>query len=229
MGAKHAPPLAYSECLYECGTAAYIISMKITPASISPQVEACLPLIRSALHDGIDFANDIQPDAPGRDPWYWSHSARFKARNVLEAAAASAQGWAMIEGVPNSGIHLRLGGLHVMRVLRSAAGSTPAPGHSRARRRAWQQGRQLQFAFDDGLDGLPPVDLILDWSTDDADELSLHLGMPLGVWDHGSHPILAWRIPLPSSDELGALAFQGSDESEIPVHLRIDEAELAAQ
>ena len=87
----------------------------------------------------------------------------------------------------------------------------------------------MQFLLDGGVDGVPPVDLILDWTTDEEDDLAMHLGMPLEVWDHGSHPILAWRLPLPSADDVAGLAFKGTDDSDVPVRLRIDDAELGAQ
>ena len=70
--------------------------------------------------------------------------------------------------------------------------------------------------------------LILDWATDEDDELLMHLGMPLGLWEHGRHPILAWRVALPATDRLGELAFAGSDDPEVPVRLRVDNAEWKA-
>ena len=56
----------------------------------------------------------------------------------------------------------------------------------------------------------------------------MHLGMPLGVWKHGSNPILEWRVPLPSADELDDLAFADTDETDVPVLLHVDEAEWRA-
>ncbi len=188
---------------------------------------ASLPEIRQALLGGIDFANDIQPDPEYRDRWYWAHSARYRARRALEASSQAARGWELIAGVPNSGIHIRVGELHVIRVLRAAQGTTPAPGHTRKRQEAWQQCR-LRFPADDELEGLPPLDLILDWTTDATDVLTMHLGMPLGVWTHGSAPILEWRVPLPSADDLEELAFEGADDDQVPVVLRIDDTEAEA-
>ena len=203
--------------------------MIITPApsEVVPMLDECLPEIRHALLGGIDFANDIQPDASGRDRWYWAHSARYKARRALEASSDGAKGWELIAGVPNSGIHVCLGGLHVVRILRSAEGTTPAPGHTRRRREAWQQFR-LQLPIGDESDGLPPLDLVLDWTADGADVLTMHLGMPLGVWTHGKPPILEWRVLLPSTDDLEALTFAGADDVDVPVLLRVDDTEMEA-
>ena len=197
-----------------------------SPSEVVPLLDASLPEIRQALLGGIDFANDIQPEPENRDRWYWAHSARYRARRALEASSAGAQGWELIAGVPNSGIHVCLGGLHVVRVLRSAEGTTPAPGHTRRRCEAWQQFR-LQFPIDDETEGLPPLDLVLDWTNDDTDALTMHLGMPLGVWTYGKPPILEWRVLLPSSDDLEGLTFEGADD-DVPVLLRVDDTEEEA-
>ncbi|MYA40524.1 MAG: hypothetical protein F4Z31_01860 [Gemmatimonadetes bacterium] len=198
-----------------------------SPSEVVPLLDASLPEIRQALLGGIDFANDIQPEPEDRDRWYWAHSARYQARRALEASSAKAQGWELIAGIPNSGIHVCLGALHVVRVLRSAEGTTPAPGHTRRRREAWQQFR-LQFPIDDETDGLPPLDLVLDWTTDDTDALTMHLGMPLGVWTHGKPPILEWRVLLPSTDDLEGLTFEGAADDDVPVLLRVDDTEAEA-
>ena len=197
------------------------------PSEVVPLLDASLPEIRQALLGGIDFANDIQPEPEDRDRWYWAHSARYRARRVLEANSEGAQGWELIADVPNSGIHICIGGLHVVRVLRSAEGTTPAPGHTYRRREAWQQFR-LQFPVDDETEGLSPLDLVLDWSTDETDTLTMHLGMPLGVWTHGKPPILEWRVLLPSTDDLEGLTFEGADDHDVPVVLRVDDTEAEA-
>lgn len=205
--------------------------MIITPERIVPLVDPCLPDTREALLRGIDFANDIQPDPSDRDPWYWSHSARFATRRALEKRADRADGWELVAGVPNGGIHIRLGGLLVVRVLRSVAGTVPAPGGNKSRQMAWQQAR-LQFPVDRGLGnhhgvigGLPPLDLILDWTNGVNDALIMHLGMPRGVWELGEDPILAWRVPLPSEDRIERLVFPGTTETDVPVRLRLDNVE----
>ena len=77
-------------------------------------------------------------------------------------------------------------------------------------------------------EALPPLSLILDWATDDSDGLVMHLGMPLGLWDHGRHPILAWRVALSAADSLDDLAFAGADDPAVPVRLRVDSAEWKA-
>ena len=218
-----------------CDITANVISVDITPEEVVPLLDSCLPDIREALHRGIDYANDTQPDPGDRDPWFWSHSARFEARRALERSANGAHDWELIAGVPNCGIHVGLGGLHVVRVLRSLAGTTPAPGGNQSRQQAWQQSR-LQFPiYDDtggphhgAARGLPPLDLVLDWTTDDNATLVMHLGMPQGVWGLGEDPILAWRVLLPSADSLEGLAFPSSTDADVPVRLRVDEAEQEA-
>ena len=190
-----------------------------------PLLEPCLADIREALRCGIDFANDLQPDADDRDRWFWSHSARYRARQELEAGGGT--GWEVVSKIPNSGIHVRLDELHVVRVLRSSGGTTPAPGHNRQRRAAWSQYHQLQLELDhEG--GLPPLNLILDWSTEGDDLLVLHLGMPKGVWKFGSDPVLSWRVELPVDDDLASLVFPGTEDGPVDVTLRVDDAEREA-
>ncbi len=189
-------------------------------------LSASLPTIQKALLDGIDFASDIQPEPENRDRWYWAHSARYRARRVLEASSKDAQGWELVAGVPNSGIHILVDGLHKVRVLRSTEGTTPAPGHTRMRRQAWQQTR-FQFPSKDRAEGLPPLDLVLDWTTDHTDALTIHLGLPKGVWNYGNDPILEWRVPLPSGDDIEDLAFEIVDEA-MPAVLIIDDTETQA-
>ena len=197
-----------------------------SPSAVVPRLSACVPPLSEALRCGIDAANEGQPDPDDRDPWYWSHTVRFTARRRLEQIVDPSDDWGLIGGVPNSGIHLRLGGLHVVRVLRSASGTTPAPGHSRRRREAWQQFQQLQFPF--GGEGIPPANLVLDWTIANADTVVMHLGMPVGLWEHGKHPILAWRVRLASDDSLEELSFIGTDDIDVPVRLRIADPELEA-
>ena len=192
-----------------------------------PLINASLPEIRKALLDGIDFASDIQPETDSRDRWYWAHSARYRARRTLETSSRDADSWELVSGVPNSGIHILVDGLHKVRVLRSAEGTTPAPGHTRRRRQAWQQIR-LQFPIDGEAGALPPLDLVLDWTTDHTDTLTMHLGMPRGVWNYGNDPILEWRVSLPSADDIDELAFEGADDDFMPAVLRIDDTEAGA-
>src|SRR5690242_19521007 len=110
-------------------------------------IEIFLPAvadIRTALRKGIAYADTVQPDAAERDPWFWSHSARWTARNHL--AQCEDREWDMPCGIPNCGIHVRAGGLHVARVVRSLSGSTPHPGPNRHRRKAWTNQGQLFLA-----------------------------------------------------------------------------------
>ena len=56
----------------------------------------------------------------------------------------------------------------------------------------------------------------------------MHLGMPMGVWEHGKHPILAWRVLLASDDNLEELSFVGTDVDDVPIRLRVADTELEA-
>ena len=203
--------------------------MEITDSRAVPLLAECVPHIRDALHTGIDYADDLQPGRHDRDPWFWSHSARYRAKTALRQARQVDGTWELVPDVPNSGIHVRVQQMHVVRVLRSAGDTTPAPGQNLRRRRDWSQHQQLSFPFADAKGELPPLNLILDWTTDADGSLVMHVGMPLGVWPYGKDPMLAWRVPLPAGDELGGLAFAGSDEPIGPVPLRIHDSEQEAQ
>ena len=190
-----------------------------------PLIKPLLPDLRDALYEGIAYADDLQPDSSDRDPWYWSNSARWRARRTLKSRI-SPDDWELIPDVPNGGIHLR-NGLLIVRVLRSVGGTTPAPGFSRSRRVAWVQGR-LAFRLEEEEtdDDVPMADLVLDW-TYDEEGLAAHLGMPVGVWEHGEAPVLAWRVPLPIEEtDLVDLVFASEDHApDVPVRLRLDKAE----
>lgn len=211
-----------------CEIGTYNISVNATADNAVPLLADCLPHIREALHFGIDYADDLQPDRRNRDPWFWSHSARHRAKTALQQTAQADDGWDLVAGVSNSGIHVRVAQLHLVRVLRSAGGTTPAPGHNLQRRRAWSQHQQLSFPFASAEGELPPLNLILDWSTDIEGSLVMHVGMPVGVWPYGKDPMLAWRVPLPADDDIGGLTFVGSDEPIGPVPLRIHDSEQEA-
>lgn len=196
----------------------YNISMYYTPAEGVALVADCLPAIEPALADGIDFANHLQPDPLGRDQYFWSHSARYRARQVL--SGASGGDWCVIEDIPNSGIHLSIGGLTVMRVLRSVHGTTPPPGTNRQRRLAWSERRFPSRVMEQ------PDTLILDWSADDEDSLVIGLGLPAGLWKYWNPPQLAWRVQLPSHDDLAGLSFVPDQQADELVRIRIHETEM---
>jgi hypothetical protein len=191
-----------------------------TPQEVVPPVVPVVGDLRDALRTGIDYADDLQPDAQNRDNWFWSNCARFRARNALRTVVPD--GWALVDRVANSGIHLTFAGLHVARVLRSFAGSTPPPGRNQARRSAYQQG---QFPLD-ANGTLPPLSLILDWRESQG-EPEIHIGFPHASWDFKSTPKLHWRIELPEGGvDLNSLAFdQDAYSGEELIELPIDPSE----
>jgi hypothetical protein len=194
-----------------------------TPEQVVPLLVPAIPDLRNALRRGIDFADDLQPDPTRRDPWFWSHSARWKACSILNGVEH--EGWAVTPDVPNCGIHLRLGDLHVARVLRSLAGTTPHPGSNRRRVAAWQgvQG-QLPLA-ENGT--LPPLSLVVDWHEAEDGEPAIHVGLPAGSWTYGTNPRLHWRVLVPEDGlDLSSLRFDpGPDVGDTLVTLAIDPAE----
>lgn len=200
-----------------------------TPGEVLPLLTPATECLRDALRRGVAYADEQQPDRV--DPWFWSHSARFKARQELLLAnpQPGVEGYEVRSDIPNSGIQLRFQRLHLARVLRSFGGTTPAPGRNPSRRRAWEglpeQG-QLSLAGDGKL---PPLSLIIDWQ-DVAGEPLIHVGLPRAGWAHGKSPKLYWRVPMPDEGvDLGSLEFDGSDDGfgGIRLEIEIDEAEGA--
>jgi hypothetical protein len=207
-----------------CGNRGYIRTVIPPPEAVLPLLIPALPDLGEALRAGIDYADSLQPDVQGRDPWYWSHSARWKARETL--ARSEKSGWALVRDIPNCGIHIRLGHLHLVRVLRSLEGNTPHPGSGVRRQDAWV-GVQGQFPLGDGV-SLPALSLIMDWQ-DAGGEPNLHLGLPVRPWQFLSVPRLHWRVPVfPGGTALDGVIFDpGPDTgSDRLVTLAVDPAEM---
>jgi hypothetical protein len=217
-----------------CGNTANVISVIPTPRQVLPILLPAAGPIRNSLRKGVAYADELQPESDTRDPWFWSHSARYSTLRHLAAANSrvGVEGWEVRSGVPNCGIHIRLGDLHLARVVRSLSGTTPPPGRNLARQRAWrgvgdpgpQQG-QLNLDTDEGL---PPLQLIVDWS-DESGEPVIHVGLPSAPWDYRKAPRLHWRVQLPDEEvDLESLAFPG-DVGGLGggMVLELDRAELA--
>jgi hypothetical protein len=133
----------------------------------------------------------------------------------------------LVPRVRSLGIHLRVGDLHVVRVLRSLEGDTPPPGKNRKRREAYIQG-QLALAEPQG--DLPALSLIADWQDYEGEPI-IHLGLPAEPWEFGRSARMHWRIPLTAGgSDLASLAFEPEpDEGLPPVTLRIHPSEDVAQ
>lgn len=197
-----------------------------TPDLLLPLVNPIVVPLREALRGGLGWASYLQPDSEDLDSWFFSHSARHYALKELKKLAAPGQ-WAVVDNVPNSGIHIRLGDLHIVRVLRSEGGTTPHPGGNRARRRAWTNPMQGRLFLDTSSgQPLPPLTLIADWQDEDGEPV-IHLGLPNGIWDYAKNPRLHWRIPFPGEGlDLNSLRFDGGGgDGEAPILLKVHESE----
>ncbi len=198
------------------------------PEDVLPLLECVAGILPHALRTGMAWADELQEPDVARgapvDRHFLAHSARHRARRILTEEAARAQGWDIVPGVPNSAIHLRFGGLHVARVLRSSNGTTPAPGPNLARRQAWQQ--QLPLVGG-GQEAIPPLSLVIDWHPSADGEPVMHVGLPRGVWNYRSDPLLVWRHPFPVEDILD-LRFSPEPDDELDIILRIDDEERGA-
>jgi hypothetical protein len=192
-----------------------------TPADVLPLAEETVPPLQKALSLGIALADELQSDRQTRDPWYWSHTARWVARNHLRSVQSSA--WKLLSGVPNSGIHLRIGTVHHVRVLRSLGGTVPHPGRNRARRADWIQDSLLL----DEDNQLPALSLLYDWQVL-HDEPSIYLSLPKRPWSYREQPELHWRVPVTgdADQDLANLSFDpGLLPGDVVVTVKIDPAD----
>ena len=215
----------------QCENPGYFITVNPTPEEVVPLLQPVVGPLRFALEKGIAYANDLQPDPLDRDPWFWSHSARFGALKELLVAGHDADlesGWAVRPGTPNCGIHIRVGQLHTIRVVRSLGRTTPPPGRNRRRREAWNGVPvQGQLRLDRGL--LCPLSLIVDWH-DDENEPVIHVGLPKGEWsfENRTSPRLHWRVPMPEDGlDLSGLSFDPGDADDGSL-VEIDPSEWAS-
>jgi hypothetical protein len=194
-----------------------------TPAEVLPLAECAVPDLMRGLRLGIGFADDLQPDPDSRDWWYWSHSARWRARGHL-LAVDEQDGWGITPDVPNSGIHLRLRDLHDVRVLRSLGSTVPHPGRNRERRRAYQQS-QPTLRQNDG--SILALSLLMDWEVKDDDPV-VHVSLPKRPWEYNCKPDLYWRVPVTGDAEgdLSKLSFDpGLLPGDVEVTIKIDPSE----
>lgn len=78
------------------------------------------------------------------------------------------------------------------------------------------------------IGGVQPANLVLDWMNNDDGSLTMHVGMPGGIWRYRKDPILDWRIPILRDGDVGALSFAPTDDGGGPSLLQIDEEEKGA-
>lgn len=195
-----------------------------TPQDVLPVMECAVPHLTKALRLGIGHADDLQPDPDERDPWYWSHSARWRACKHL-LAVERPQGWGITKA-PNSGIHLQLEDIHAVRVLRSLNDTVPHPGPNHARRMVWMQGA---LPPNDG--SLPPLSLLIDWRVKD-DEPYIYASLPRKPWSYRAKPLVYWRVPVTgdADKDLANLQFDpGLLPGEQMVSFKVDPAERDAR
>lgn len=174
-----------------------------------------LRMVRDAFDDGVSYADAQLHEQPWNDH-YWSHSVRYRARNVL-GEELWADGWHLGRDLANSGVEIVHGAL-AMRVLKAIGGAPPNPGLSHARQSFWRQtsatpeSRQLTFPL--ALDGAVIINgsnLIIDWDVVEQRRLVLALSKPTGVWRYQTKPRLAWRRHVIFGPD-GGLHFHPSEE-----------------
>jgi hypothetical protein len=184
-----------------------------TPRQVLPIVMAAAVPLRDSLRKGVAYADELQPAAGERNPWFWSHSARYKAHEQLKSKVkVDGLDWSLVADVPNCGIHLRFGGLHKSRVVKTFHGGTPHPGSNTVRRADWYGVPFPQLILDTDR-GLPPLSLVIDWQNDDGEPL-IHVGLPAAEWTYQKSALLHWRVPLPDDGvAIEDLSFDGTDDN----------------
>lgn len=189
-------------------------------------MECVVPHLVAALRTAIGFADDVQPDPGARDPWFWSHCARWRACEHLHAVPKNEHhGWTFTRA-PNSGIHIGLAGIHTLRVLRSLGDTVPHPGRNRTRRQVWMQSAMLPPS--DG--SLAPMSMLADWRVKD-DEPHIYASLPKRPWRYKAQPEVYWRVPVTGDADLDLANLQfdpGLLPGEQMVSFKVDPAERDA-
>ena len=239
LGARSTVPVASARReLVAGGPCAYTRSVIPTPDQVLPLLAPLGRSVPRALRDGIEKADELQPDSRSRDNYFWSHCARYYSRASL--AMEKDPSWTLIGDVANTGIHIILNSVHRIRVLRSLNDQPPPAGGSRARREAWAQPSAQSALFhtatnellvDPPPDTLPAMNLLLDWREESAEPI-VYVSLPIGPWGFNERIRVHWREPLMDlEDDLGDLAFDPPrvpDTEDFGVFVSVDPAERDA-
>jgi len=194
-----------------------------TPADVLPVIERVVPDLAAALALGSDYADEQQPDPYDRDRWYWSHTARWRARNNL-VAVSDKDGWTVDPSAPNSAIHLCAASVHPIRVLKTMNDTTPHAGRNKARQLAWSQSPLLVASAASGQ----PFSLVADWHKG-KDGPVVHIGLPKAPGNYVGGADLYWRVEVTGDAgyDLGNLEFDpGNPPDDLIVTLKVDPSEF---
>lgn len=201
----------------------------IGPRKILPLLGNAPEAMYQALVTGIGFADHLQPDAGNVNSHFWSHCVRYRAWRQL--GQVESDSWRLVPNVPNFGIHILIGEIHTLRLVRSLSNTVPPPGRNVARRAAWTgYSEQLSFEFasvGEGETTFPPLSLIADWRLDASGEPSISVSLPQGPWQYGQNPRCHWRVALAStsSSRLEDLHFEGEDGGDPTIEIEVDPME----
>jgi hypothetical protein len=204
------------------------MDVNITSADLQALTEPIVPVVRSALEDGLVRLPAVRQAAGVEpDPWWDAHTIRHIAFTQIAAAETrldrSGATWSLDQDVPNSGIHIALADANV-RVCRGTPEVVPAPGPNRSRRRWWSQEAQLAL-FGQHVGRAQhhgPVNLLLLWDELTEDEVSLAIAVPSGCWSFGGAAKLHALVPL-DTDALDPGEFAGDDDKGFDLIARIDD------
>lgn len=197
-----------------------------TPLEVLPIIEPAVPALAAALTIGAEYADVLQPDPLRRDSHYWSHSARFRARNHL-VSIPDKIGWTVNAKAPNSGIHICVDAIHTVRVLKTLNDSTPHAGRNQTRQLAWAQSPLLLGTTASG----EPFSLLADWHVG-AEGPVINIGFPKAPGNYVGGADLYWRVEVtgdPDAD-LANLSFDPDKPIDgLSVRLKIDPSEFQGQ
>jgi hypothetical protein len=188
------------------------------PPQVLAFVTPSLGALRAALDAGISYADTILDRQPF-DAYFWSHSVRYHAVQVLDRAPQV--DWTVGRKLPNSGIELRQDPV-LMRLLKSQGDGPPHPGSSRARRRFYRQQLRLPMPWGD-LNTSEGANLIVDWEVGERREVLLALSKPVGVWDYQGTPSIEWRLPVVFGNDGEARFAAMDDDLELEPQYDIEE------
>jgi hypothetical protein len=193
--------------------------MDTSPEAALEALERPLRAYRTALDDGVSFADStLHPPLPSC-PWTWAHLARYLSAHRMEQAADDS--WT-VNKMQNNGIEVHLGPW-TFRPLKAAAAGPPSTGTNIRRKQFYSQ-YYIPSMFDIEEDH---VNLLLDWTVGRSRLPFLWLSKPTSSWGYGKKPQLAWRIPVEFPDDGPRAAFSPPDaDDDISVLPDIDDLEF---
>jgi hypothetical protein len=194
------------------------------PEAILSALSRPLIAYRSALDDGVSFADTQMADLP-TCPYTWAALVRYWAcHRFVELTDAQAD-W-HVRRLRNNGMEIQIDG-YVLRPLKAIEAGPPSPGANLARRQYFTQFYQLSL-IDAGIFVPQGANLLIDWDVGKNRQPILALSKPVGFWKYKGKPRLECKgIVFGSDDDFPT--FIPPAEDDFDVNPRFDQDEFGME